>query len=104
MCERFTKPEKYIKERISLKIARLLNHATTYDYFISILYNFRALDRLAYLRRWSSCPDVIVTYSLVFLTASPLVEQNINISCKVEPLDLGVSFSMRETVGKYLKR
>ena len=96
MCERFTKPEKYIKERISLKISRLLNHATT--------YNFRALDRLAYLCRWSSRPAVIVTSSLVFLTASPLVEQNINISCKVEPLDLGVSFSMRETVGKYLKR
>ena len=48
-----------------------------YDYFINILYNFRALDRLAYLFRWSSRPAVIVTYSLVFLAASPLVEQNI---------------------------
>ena len=28
MCERFTNPEKYIRERLSLRIPCLLNHAT----------------------------------------------------------------------------
>ena len=67
-----------------------------------MLYKFRALDCLAYLCAWSLCPAVIIICSLVFLTASP--EQNRNKSCKVDSLDLGVSFSMRETVGEHLKR
>ena len=69
-----------------------------------MLYKFRALDCLAYLCAWSLCPAVIVICSLVFLTASPLIEQNRNKSCKVDSLDLGVSFSMRETVREHLKR
>ena len=41
MCERFSKPEKYIKERLSVTIPRLLNHATTtlHTWFINfVLY------------------------------------------------------------------
>ena len=65
-----------------------------------MLYKFRALDCFAYLCTWSSCPGVIVICPLVFLTTSLLVEYK----CKVEPFDLGVSFPIRETVGKHLKQ
>ena len=100
MCERFSKPEKYIKERLSVTIPRLLNHATTtlqtwfINFVLQIVWHI-------YVRRARVQVSLLFVHQFFF---NNFAFSRTEYKCKVEPFDLGVSFPMRETVRKHLKQ
>ena len=100
MCKRFSKPEKYIKERLSVTIPRLLNHATTtlqtwfINFVLQIVWHI-------YVRRARVQVSLLFVHQFFF---NNFAFSRTEYKCKVEPFDLGVSFPMRETVRKHLKQ